>query len=175
MVNSEQTGQDAGTPDTSSSTPETEEQGKLTIIDIRTDNERISDFLSQRKHGIKPSHLMHEGIPHSELPPDQETAANTGILQLAQSYLDDTAAAVTKGRHLLDVLRLLPNDAAPQMLAELFRDIGTGAETAAKDVCITAIQHQIMTRKKAAEIFGVHQMTVGRWVTARTVDQPPEQ
>jgi hypothetical protein len=119
---------------------------------------------------VKSSHSMSETIDHLDTSPAVESTA-TDTLDLGQTYLDQAQNIVQQTQQLLDLLRLLPNKDAPELLAQLFHQLGENAEAAARGVCINAIEQQIMTRKRASEIFGVHQMTVGRWVTAHQAEQ----
>lgn len=44
----------------------------------------------------------------------------------------------------------------------------------AKTLAIHAVQNNAMTRRDAAELLHVHPITISRWLTAETVEAPPE-
>lgn len=42
------------------------------------------------------------------------------------------------------------------------------------DLALSAVENKVLTRRAAAEMIGVHPITISRWLTAATVETPEE-
>jgi hypothetical protein len=70
-----------------------------------------------------------------------------------------------------ELLAKHPRDQAT-VTATALVEISERAHTEAKDLLLDTVERGYITQRKASEIMGVHEHTIARWLTARTVEQP---